>query len=264
MATRFDDVREAARNVVDSLRDKRSEVSIIGFGTNADVISRDVDVSDDDARHELKDRIDALDALENDDGATNWEAALAKARTLELDVVILVTDGIPNAHGNPVQPDDIGAITAATAVADQLKNDGTRIAAVGIDLDSAGEANLRDITGSARDNDYYVTDTTGLLRQLYGIVASSCGVPIAALPQPEPPEFPWVPTLLGALGGLALLMFAAFLLHRRRGSAANQRTPARSGRGVAADQRVDHSHLTRQLRGNQTESSNPHSTKDRP
>lgn len=264
MAPRFDDVRDAARNVVDSLRDRQSEVSIIGFGTSANVVSRAVDVSDDDARHELKDQVETLDALDGDSSATNWEAALAKARALELDVVILVTDGIPNVHGNPVRENDKGAVTAAAAVADQLKNDGTRIAAVGIDLDRDGEDNLRVITGARRDNDYYVTDTDGLLRQLYGIVASSCGVPLAALPQPESPDFPWTPTLLGAVGGLVLLIFVAFLLRRRRDDAAGRQSLSRGGHSMVVDLRINHSHLIRQLRDSQTESLNRDSSKDQP
>jgi len=258
MAPRFDDVRTAARNVVDSLRDKKSAVSIIGFGTDAEVISQDVDVSDDDARHELKDQIDALDAHEGDASATNWEAALIAARSLHLHVVILMTDGLPNVYGNPAQ-EGSEAVTAAATAANQLKSGGTRIAAVGIDLAPGGEGNLRIITGPDRGNDYFVTDTSGLLHQLYVIVARSCDVPITRLPKPEPPDFPWLPTILGALAGLALLTFIAFLL-RRRGAAAGPRAPARAGRGVVADQRIDHSHLTKQLRGNK----NPPSTKDQP
>src|SRR5947207_11443677 len=61
MASRFDKVREAASNVVDSLRDKPSRVTIIGFGTAAEVLWPDVDVSNDDARHRLKDQIGDLD-----------------------------------------------------------------------------------------------------------------------------------------------------------------------------------------------------------
>jgi hypothetical protein len=259
MAARFDEVREAARNIVDSLRDKQSEVSVIGFDTNATVVSEAVNVSDDDARHALKDQIDALDAHADDSSATNWEAALIAARALHLDVVILVTDGFPNVYGNPVQ-DGPEAVTAAAAAANQLKNDGARIAAVGIDLAQGGEENLRVITGPGRGSDYYITDTAGLLRQLYGIVASSCGVPIAALPQPEPPEFPWVRTILSALAGLTLLTFAAFLFRRGRGAATGSRAPARAGRAVAGDQRIDHSHLTKQLRSSQ----NQPSTKDHP
>jgi hypothetical protein len=263
MAARFDDVREAARNIVDSLRNNRSAVSIIGFDTGADVISAAVDVSDDDARHQLKDQIDALVAHEGYGSATNWEAALTEAGALDLDVVILVTDGFPNVYGNPVQ-EGPEAINAAATAADRLKSDGTRIAAVGIDLAQGGEENLRVITGTGRGNDYYVTDTTGLLRQLYEIVANSCGVPAGALPRPEPPEFPWVRTVLGALTGLVLVTFLAFLLHRRRGATTGPPASATaSGRAVVKDQRIDHSHLTKQLRSNQSEISDRHSPKDR-
>jgi hypothetical protein len=258
MAARFDDVRDAAHNIVDSLRDKKSEVSVIGFGTGADVISSAVDVSDDSARHQLKEQIDGLSAHEGDGSATNWEAALIAARELHLDVVILVTDGFPNVYGSPVQEGpEANAVAAAEAAANQLKKDGARIAAVGIDLAQGGEENLRIITGPGRGDDYYVTDTAGLLRQLYGIVANSCGVPVSALPQPEPPEFPWGRTILSAVAGLALLTFVAFLFRRRRGGAP---APARTGRTAVGDQRIDHSHLTEQLRSSQS----PHSTKDHP
>lgn len=260
MAARFGEVREAARHVVDALRDQHSELSIIGFGTGAEVIRSDVDVSDDDARHQLKDQIDELAAHHGDASATNWEAALIAARALHLDVVILVTDGFPNVYGDPVQ-EGPEAITAAAAAAAELKTDGTRIAAVGIDLVHDGEENLQIITGPGRGNDYYVTDTAGLLRQLYEIVADSCGVPMAALPRPEPPEFPLTRTILGAFAGLTLLVFVAFLLHRRRGSATGP--PARRSHAVVQDQRIDHSHLTRQLFGNRPGKANPPSTKDR-
>ncbi|WP_166663873.1 vWA domain-containing protein [Actinophytocola oryzae] len=257
MAQRFGDVREAARNVVDSLRDKHSEVSIIGFDADAEVVARAVDVSDDDARHDLKDRIDELEANAGAGGATNWEAALVAARSLDPDVVILVTDGFPTVYGDPVREGE-EAVAAAAAAADQLKNDGTRVSAVGVDLATGAEENLRTITGPARGNDYYTTDTTGLLRRLYEIVANSCGVSVAALPRPEPPEFPLARTILGSLAGLALLTFVAFLFRRRRGAATGARGPARGGRAVVADQRIDHGHLTRQLRGDR----NPPSTKD--
>lgn len=263
MIARFPDVREAARNVVDALRDRKSEVSIIGFGTDAEIVSQAVDVSHEEARHELKDRIDTLAAHEGDASATNWEAALTAARDLEPDVVVLVTDGFPNVYGNPVEEGpETDAVAAAAAAADQLKSAGTRIAAVGVDLEQGGEANLRAITGNNAGDDYYVTGTDGLLRQLYGIVADSCGVPIAALPRPEPPEFPWGRAILGTLAGLALLTGAAFLLHRRRRAGTGAR-PVDKG-ATAHVRRIDHSHLAAQLRRGQSEKTNPHSTKDQP
>lgn len=264
MADRFGEVREAASNVVDALRDKRSEISIIGFGTDAEVIRSDVDASDDDSRHQLKDQIGGLSAHDGDNSETNWEAALLAAKKFRLDVAVLVTDGFPNVYGNPTQADDGQALAAAVTAANQLKQDGTRLTGVGIELDETGARNLESITGPGRGDDYFVTDTAGLLRQLYKIVASSCGVPLAALPQPEPPGFPWTDVLLGSLGVLALIGAVAYGLHRRRGAASNVPAPAGAGGGIAKDGRIDHSDLTRQLRGIRPDEQNTDSTKDRP
>jgi hypothetical protein len=263
MEPRFDQVREAASNVVDALRDKRSEVSLIGFGTDAQLIEPAADVSDDDSRHQLKDRIGDLSVRDDDAGATNWEAALLAAKGLDLDVVVLVTDGFPNAYGNPVQQGD-QAVPAAITAADQLKTGHTRVAGVGIDLDEAGARNLASVTGPNAGQDYFVTDTTGLLRQLYGIVASSCGVVIGALPQPEPPVFPWIKALLGTVGGLLILALVAYGLHRRRGGTGTRPAPASAGRGIADHGRIDHSDLTRRVRGIRPDDQNTDFPKDQP
>lgn len=228
MGARFGDVREATRNVVDALRDKRSEVTIIGFGTVASALGSPVDVSDEDARHDLKDRIDDLDTGGDVGGATNWEAALTTARPLDLDVVVLITDGEPNAFGNPPQESTEQALTAAKAVSDQLKTSGTRVVGVGIDLATTGEENLKAVTGPVAGQDHFVSDTSGLLRQLYDIVASSCGVPLTALPTPEPAVFPWQEVLLGALGLLLLVGLIALLRHRGRGRVAPVATAPKS------------------------------------
>ncbi|MGH3878558.1 MAG: vWA domain-containing protein [Actinophytocola sp.] len=264
MAAKFGEVREAASNVVDALRDKRSEISIIGFGTDAEVIRSDVDTSDDDARHQLKDQIDGLSAHDGDDSATNWEAALLAAKEFRLDVAVLVTDGFPNVYGSPPTQGEDQAIAAATAAANQLKQNGTRLTGVGIELDETGARNLESITGPGRGDDYFVTDTAGLLRQLYKIVASSCGVPLAALPQPEPPDFPWTEVVLGALGALALIGAVAYGPHRRRGAATTAPAPAGAGGAIAKDGRIDHSDLTRRLRGIRPDEQNTDATKDRP
>ncbi|WP_328644901.1 VWA domain-containing protein [Amycolatopsis sp. NBC_00348] len=263
MEPRFDEVREAASNVVDALRDKHSEVSIIDFGTDARVVRSAVDISDDDSRHQLKEQIGDLSAHDGDnDGATNWEAAFLAAKELRLNVAVLITDGLPNVYGNPVQEGD-EAVPAAIAASTQLKRDHTRVAGVGIDLDQVGARNLASVTGPNVGQDYFVTDTSGLLRQLYGIVASSCGVTIAALPQPEPPVFPWGKVLLGTLGGLVLLALVAYALHRRRGTSVRP-APATAGGGSAKGGRIDHSDLTKRVRGIRPDEQNTNLHKDQP
>lgn len=257
MSGRFGDVRTAVSDVVDSLRDKRSEVTIVGFGTAASVIATAVDVSNDDKRHELKNQIGDLGALGGDEGGTNWQAAFQSVLPLHLDVVILVTDGLPDVYGTPYQsgPDAIGA---AVDVANQLKSGGTRVAAVGIDLQQDGTQNLQAVTGPTDGQDYYSSDTSGLLHHLYQIVADTCGVPLAALPTPEPPTFPWLTVILAVVGGLAAVGVAGFVLCRRRGGPIARRPQSlrRRGRVTTADSSMNHSQLAERLRGsNPTETS---------
>lgn len=259
MDGRFGEVREAAANVVDALRDKPSEVTIIGFGTAAEVVRSAVDVSDEETRHQLKDQINDFGTLGGDDSATNWEAALSTAGKSSLDVVILITDGLPNAYGDPAV-EGPEAVDAAVDAADRLKEGSTRLAAVGIDLDQEGERNLQAITGPVPGEDYYVTDTAGLLRQLYSIVASSCGVAIAQLPQPEPPVFPWLQTIVGTLACLLLIGLAAALLHRRR-AGSGPRPATGPSRSAVAGSAIDYGHLAQRLRD---EKPAPPTTKDSP
>ncbi|GAA3888581.1 hypothetical protein GCM10022243_61830 [Saccharothrix violaceirubra] len=212
MSSRFVEVREAASNVIDALRDKKSEITIIGFGGVATTIDSAVDVSDDDDRRALKETVKRIDTGDSGEG-TNWEAALTDIAPLDLDVAVVITDGQPNtaAGGDTTDP-----VAAAVVAADRLKADGTRLVGIGIDLPPEGAVNLAAITGPVPGQDYYADDTVTLLRRLYDIVANSCGVPIDALPRPEPATFPWREVLLGAGALLLLLGLVAFGLHRKR------------------------------------------------
>jgi uncharacterized protein YegL len=250
MTGRFGEVREATRNVIDALRDKPSRVTVIGFGTTARTVRSDVDVSDTDLRHGLKDDIDRLDVNDSTGGATNWDAALTLAGSHGVDVAVLITDGVPTAYGDPATdvPDD--PLVVATATADRLKAAGTRVVAVGIDLPPGGDANLAAVTGPQVDQDYFADGQSSLLRRLYEIVASACGVPLTALPQPEPPVFPWREVLAGTLAAALAIGVIGFLLYRRRRGPAGATGPV--GRPArpepAAPAALDHRDLTEKLR----------------
>lgn len=228
----FNEVREAAKNVVDALRDKRSEVTVIGFAGDAKVIGAAVNVSDQAARQQLKENIDKLDTVGGlFGGGTNWESALVLAESLALDVAVMVTDGEPN-QSNSYGSGSQGPLLDAVLVADRMKSAGARLVVIGIGLAGSGSlANLRRISGPVEGSDYYPSDNASLLRQLYEVVASACGVPVGALPNPEPapaaappvppaaapPTFPLAKAILGTLGGLLLLVLVGYLRYRTQG-----------------------------------------------
>lgn len=248
MDPRFDEVRQATKNVVDALRDKRSEITVIRFAGDARVIRSAVNVSDEAARHELKKDIDRLDTEGFFGSGTNWESALTLAEPLTLDVAVMITDGQPNLS-SASSPDSQGPLLDAVAVADRMKSAGTRLVTVGINLaDADSVANLIRITGPVEGSDYYTSDTTNLLRQLYEIVASACGVPVAALPVPEPPTFPLTKVILGTLAGLLLLVLLGYLLYRTRGGRARLATAgAQPAPSKIADPTISHEDIRSQM-----------------
>ncbi|GAA1832267.1 vWA domain-containing protein [Microlunatus capsulatus] len=217
----FDKVRQASEDMVDALRDRPSQVMIVAFGTEAQVVEPLTDVSDPSGRRRVKRSIDNLDTFSNasGQGGTNWEAGLALAAAAKPQIVVVLTDGLPNAYGNPVQGDEDGgdaALLAAQKVANGLKRAGTRVVPVGIALGPGGTQNLAAISGNRPGEDYFATDLDRLRRELYGVAARSCGVPISALPTPEPTAFPLAKTLIGAAVGLVALLIAGMVLNRRR------------------------------------------------
>ncbi|WP_158846647.1 VWA domain-containing protein [Saccharothrix deserti] len=253
MGSRFGEVREATRNVIDALRDKPSRVTVIGFGTTARTVQSDVDVSDTGLRRGLKDDIDQLDTGDSTGGATNWDAALATAESHGVDVAVLITDGMPTAYGDPALDGPEDPLAVATATADRLKSSGTRVVAVGIDLPPGGDANLAAVTGPQVEQDYFTGEQSSLLRRLYDIVASACGVPITALPQPEGGVFPWQEVLAATLAAALAIGLIAFLRYRRRrpvGAVGPAGRPARQR--VEAPSAIDHRDLTEKLRDSAT------------
>ena len=222
-----DPLREASKDLVDSLRGSSSEVTVIGFASDAWTVAGAADVKNEDAREALKDELDDVEVAQ---GATNWEQALVAAEAADPQLVVMVTDGYPNAKGSPAVQDDVGSLKPAGAVADRLRKNGTRIVVIAMGQGAADPANLARISGPRPGDDYYLANADQLLRQLYDISSKACGIPVAALPQPIPDPFPWRNVLLAVAVVLALLIGSGMLAARRaRGSA-----PRPTGRPVQA------------------------------
>jgi von Willebrand factor type A domain len=225
-------LREASKDLVDSLRGSSSEVTVIGFASDAWTVAQAADVKDEDAREALKDKLNDVKVV---DGATNWQQALVAAEAARAQLVVMVTDGYPNAIGSPPVQDNVGSLEPAGVVADRLRRNGTRIVVIAMGQGAADPANLARISGPVAGDDYYVADAGLLLRQLYDISSKACGIPVQALPQPIPDPFPWRNVLLAVAGVLALLIGAGMLAARRaRGFA-----PRPTGQPVRATKPAD-------------------------
>jgi hypothetical protein len=210
-------LRKASKDLVDSLRGSSSEVTVIGFASDAWTVAAAADVKDDGAREGLKHKLDDVKVV---NGATNWEQGLAAAEAADAQLVVMVTDGYPNASGSPPVYDDVASLKPAGAVADRLRRNGTRIVVIAMGQGAADPANVVRISGPVAGDDYYVADASLLLHQLYDISSKACGIPVQALPQPIPDPFPWRNVLLAAVAVLALLLGAGTVAARRaRGSA---------------------------------------------
>jgi hypothetical protein len=177
----------------------------------------------------MKDAVDTVELLPGDGGGTNWEFALETAATLQPDVVLLLTDGQPTAHGDPYssvgvvddKTDPSAAVTAAVLAADSMRASGVRLVGLGIGLTPNFIANLAEVTGPTPDDDYYETgsDASGLLSRLYDVASKSCGIPVAALPQPVGGTIP-VAAIVGIVVALALLaVLGGYLLSKRKSAA---------------------------------------------
>ncbi|MFB6111963.1 MAG: VWA domain-containing protein [Halobacteriaceae archaeon] len=139
---------------------------------------------------------------------TNWEAGLAEASqsandedgdvpnedlNKPADIVILVSDGRPNAYGynDTTVFDQSGALEAATKAANIVKSEGTRVIGVGFpgsDGNLPPENPFRQITngsssvtGAADDqaNDYYIVDKSSDLSSVLTMIAEEFDCSVA-------------------------------------------------------------------------------------
>jgi von Willebrand factor type A domain len=215
-------VKQSTRDLIDALRGAPNQVAVVAFGAAAAVAIPMGDVSDEDNRARMKDSVDTIALLPGDGGGTNWEFALTTAATLDPDVVVLLTDGQPTAHGDPYSQaglaDDANNVSAAVTVADEMRTEGVRVVGLGIGLTDEFTANLAEVSGPISGDDYYQTgsDADGLLSRLYDIASKACGLPVAALPQPEGANIPIAAIVGAVVGAMLLAILVGYLLSRRK------------------------------------------------
>ena len=215
------EVKKSASDLVDALRGAPNEVAVVTFGSASSIAVPLLDVGNDGERARLKDMVNDVGLLPGDGGGTNWEEALRTAASLDPGIVLFLTDGEPTVYGGPNTGYYGGggdSLTPAVQVADGMRSSGTRIVGVGMGLQQSSVPNLVQVTGPVVGDDYYETgiDADGLLDKLYDIASKTCGIPVAALPQPEGGHFPVVPAVITALGTVLLAVIGGYLMSRRR------------------------------------------------
>lgn len=234
MESNLGQVKDSAADLVDSLRGSANQVSVVTFGSVANVTIPLTDVGDDENRSALKDRVDAVELLLGNEGGTNWEAAFSAAAQLSPSIVVFITDGQPTARGVAVPTGadgDAANLDAAVQVADAMRTAGVRIVGIGIGLLPNYLPNLVEVTGPTVNDDYYETGATadGLLDKLYDIASKACGIPVAALPQPEGRDLPVLAIIGGVIAAALLAVVAGYLLSRHRSSVTPSLMPQKSG-----------------------------------
>jgi len=172
--TELGQMKTAFNGFVDAFRPATpTQFSVTEFSTTANVLQAFTDDATD---------VKAAINLANDNGHTNWEDGLIKARgtfdprPANPDLVVFASDGLPNTIGNGpadnAAPDgSIAAMNPAVTAANAVKADGTRIITLGIG-DNLSTANLERISSA----DAVITsDFSNLAASLAELANELCG-----------------------------------------------------------------------------------------
>lgn len=125
---------------------------------------------------------------------TNWESGLINARDNNTgkdgkpryDLVVFISDGFPNLK---VTEEDITDMQAAQKVANQLKEQGSKVISMGIGSNfvndqTGGLSNLLPLSGLRENNDYYLGDWDELASMLVHTTQNvTCGTQVDARAQ---------------------------------------------------------------------------------
>ena len=189
------DLKTVSTNFVDQLRGTASAVGVFTFSSRAPAEGNpDVEltpVSTADSAQIVKDQINAYTA----GGGTNWDEGIYRvaASVDDYDLAIVLTDGNPTFYGDAEGPGNytrLREIENGIFSANAVKAQGTRVVAFGIGegLDDAGSGvNLRAISGTQADSDYFQTEdfeTVG--NRLRALALAGCAGSISVVKQVVP------------------------------------------------------------------------------
>ena len=186
--------KTAATQFVNALRGTATTVKIFTFGTTANVPSNSSTsflpgtTNDPSAVARLLGYINGL-TLPTTSQYTNWDAGIWQLVTsgVHYSEALVLTDGDPTAMSSSGAPDAVSpartrlrAVEAGIFAANALKEEGTRIVAVGLAPSAAGTdnagsiANLNAISGSHRGSDYYLIPFDSLEGVLEHLALKDC------------------------------------------------------------------------------------------
>lgn len=199
-------LKNAANGFVDVLTGTSSAVSLFTFASTAPKSNDSTgqnfatlrSVATPAGATAIKNNINAYTAV----GGTNWDRGLFQVaqNAQNFDVAIIITDGNPTFYGAGSNPEGDGNDTRfreleeAIASANAIKAKGTKLIAFGVGNGVSGAgpaANLRSISGTQVNNDYFQTpnynDAGTILREL---AMAECNSSITVVKQVVPPTTP--------------------------------------------------------------------------
>ena len=193
----IDKYKQSTSDFVDNVSDKGISLASFDFSSDANapkhlskpeplLVTKD---TKDDVKASINEHFELKDE-------TNWESGLISARDNNTvtdgkpryDLVIFISDGFPN---RKVTEEDISDMQAAQKVANQLKEQGSKVISMGVGVGQnlsngkiSGLFNLLPLSGTRENNDYYLGDWDELASMLtHSTQNVTCGTQVDASAQ---------------------------------------------------------------------------------
>ena len=191
----IDGYKQATSDFVDAVSDKGISIASFDFSINANAprhLSKPNPVLvTDNSKQQVKDSLNEHFAIK---GSTNWESGLINVRDNNTitngkpryDMVVFISDGFPN---EKVSTENIGFMQAAQRVANNIKQQGSRIVSMGVGPELQGDpisglSNLLPLSGLEENSDWYLGTWDELSSMLvHASTNVTCGTQVDARAQ---------------------------------------------------------------------------------